>query len=48
MEFYDGAARLVPMSPQQRKQEVENAWAKGGRPDGNPWHPNMDGKIFRM
>ena len=46
MDFYDGAASVYDEDPKVVEQYARKVWAKGGR--GNPWHPNMDDKMFWM
>ena len=48
MDFYDGADAVKNTDAQQVENHAKQVWAKGGRANGNPWHPNMDDKMFWM
>lgn len=46
--FFDCADELEELFESKVKEEIGNAWARGGRKNGNPWHPAMDEKMFWM
>lgn len=45
-EFFDGSDRLNHMGLTQRTAELDRMWARGGRPNGNPWRAALDGTMF--
>jgi eukaryotic translation initiation factor 2C len=46
MDFFNGEDRVYNKDPHVIEEEARKVWARGGRADGSPWHPNMDDKMF--